>query len=184
MDSEKNSKTLTARVAELEAWVSGFVFLTIIIPLLIIAILPDDQRTAGLAELGVIPFIEYLAITIGVAGGINPVLAFLLTVLPCTGVAMLITGIIGFLGDSSPKATRFIGKVQKKIEKYPRFNKYGVTGNFFFIIVLGMYITPGVSILLGWPRVRSMLFMFAGICFITFIIGLASVGIIELFFVD
>jgi uncharacterized membrane protein len=107
----------------------------------------------------------------------------MLSILPSIGIAMLVMGFIGFLGDSSERAIRFMNKVQKKIEKYPRLEKYGVASNFIFIMILGFYITPGVAIILGWSRSKSMAFMAGGIIFITTLIGLGTVGIIELFFV-
>jgi hypothetical protein len=146
-------------------------------------LLPSDQRVDALATLATIPFIEYLAVSVGIGLGLGPLVSFSLTVFPCIGVAMLVTGIIGFLADSSQKATNYLNKVQKRVEKYPRLKKYGVVSNFFFIMFFGMYISPGISIIFGWSRTRSVLFMILGILTVTFVIALGTMGIISLFFV-
>ncbi|MEE9150656.1 MAG: small multi-drug export protein [Thermoplasmata archaeon] len=181
--NENVSIEFRRRGLELAGWTAGFVFLFFIIPGIVIIALPPTQRPEGLAVLAAVPLIEYLAISVGIGLGINPILSFLLTMLPCTGLCMLVLGLFGFMSDSSQRAKRFLEKIQKKIEKYPRLKKYGVASNFLFIIILGVYIAPGISILLGWSRVRSVVFMAGGISFITFLIGLGTIGIIDLFFV-
>ena len=179
----KPNTDLKSRTVELAGWLMGFAWLTIIIPAAMIVLLPADDRVAAAATLATTPFLEYLAVSIGIGSGLNPVFSFLITVLPCTGLAMLVVGLLGFLGESSARAKRFLDKVPARIEKYPKLKKYGVASNFFFIMFLGVYIAPGVSLILGWPRGKSVLFMAAGICAITFAIGLATVGILELIFV-
>jgi hypothetical protein len=180
---EKNKvKNLRERGLELAGWLAGFGMLTFIIPGIIIFVLLSDKLPEGLAVLASIPFIEYLAISVGIGLGIHPIISFLLTVLPCTGIAMLMIGLLGFIGDSSPRAIKFLNKVQKWIGKYPKLKKYGVVSNFLFIMFFGAFITPGISIILGWSRVNSILLMAAGICVITLLIGLGTVGIIALFF--
>jgi hypothetical protein len=154
------------------------------VPISLIFIFIPDKIGSGFAVLGSLPLIEYVSVAAGISLGINIYLSFALTVLPCTGIAMLMMGILGYIGDSSPRAIRFLKKAQKKIEKYPRFKKYGVVSNFVLIILFGMYIGPGVAIILGWNRVHSVIFMFAGICFITLLIGLGTFSIVEVFFAD
>ncbi len=182
--TEKNKfNSLRQRSLELAGWLAGFAVFTFIIPGIIIFVLLPNKVPEGLAVLAATPFIEYLAISVGIGLGIHPVISFLLTVLPCTGIAMLMIGLLGFIGDSSPRAIKFLNKVQKWIDKYPKLKKYGVVSNFIFIMFFGAFITPGISIILGWPRSHSIMYMTAGICFITFMIGLGTVGIIELFFI-
>jgi hypothetical protein len=183
MPDDIELKSGKVRGIEFAGWLSGFVIFTFIVPILIIMILPSDKIPAAIGTLFSVPVIEYLAISVGIGLGINPVLSFLLTVLPCIGFAMLVTGLLGFLVDSSGRATKFLERVQKRLDKYPRLKKYGVASNFVFIMILGMYLSPGISIIMGWSRVRSMAFMFGGICVITLLIGLGTLGIIELFFV-
>jgi hypothetical protein len=180
MVSQKNRES---RFFELGIWLSGFVILTIIIPVILIMFLPASQRAAGFATLAATPVLEYLAISVGIGLGINPIISFFLTFLPCTGFGMLMIGILGFVGDSSERAKRFLKKVQKRVDKYPRLKKYGVASNFFFVMILGVYICPGISILLGWSRWKAIAYMMGGISFITILIGLGTIGIIDLFFV-
>ena len=184
MTPETELKDLRTRGTELVLWLFGFGLLSIVAPISLIVLLMPDKIGSGFAVLGSLPLIEYLAVAAGIGLGIDFLMAFTLTVLPCTGIAMLMIGVLGFLRDSSPRAIRILEKAQKKIENYPRFKRYGIASNFIFIILLGMYIGPGVAIILGWNRIQSVLFMFAGICFITFLIGLGALGIVELFFVD
>jgi uncharacterized membrane protein len=178
------SNNLRTRTIHLAAWSVAFVWFTVIIPVILIMLLPSDQRVDGIATLATTPVIEYLAVSVGLGLGLSFPVSFSLTVFPCIGFAMLVTGIVGFLTDSSERATKYLNKVRKKVEKYPRLQKYGVVSNFFFIMFFGMYISPGVSIILGWSRIRSVFFMILGICTITFVIALGTMGIINLFFVD
>jgi len=123
-----------------------------------------------------------LAISVGIGLGVDPIISFFITVLPCTGLCMLVLGILGFIGESSSKAKRFLEKTQKRINKYSRLKKYGIASNFLFIMFLGVYIVPGISIILGWPRAQSVVFMAGGIALITVLIGLGTMGILDLFF--
>lgn len=170
------------RIKNLAMWILGFIVLTFVIPLILIFGLAEDERYVGFAILGAVPVMEYLAISIGISLGINPVISFLLTWLPCVGLCMLVFGILEFLKDSSERATRFLEKAHKKMDKYPRLKKYGIASNFILIMILGVYIAPGISIILGWPKGRSLIFMGGGIAFITGLIGLGTLGIINLFF--
>jgi hypothetical protein len=181
-NSQQLKSEYKERFRNLAMWILGFIVLTLGIPLILIFGLPEDKRYVGLAVLGAVPIIEYLAIGIGISLGINPVISFLLTWFPCIGLCMLVFGILEFLKDSSKKATRFLEKAQKKIDRYPKLKKYGIASNFFFIMILGVYIAPGISIILGWPKGRSLVFMAGGIAFITALIGLGTMGIIDLFF--
>jgi hypothetical protein len=183
MPTEPKLRSRSSRYAELGYWLSGFIILTFVIPIILIMMLPTDQRGAGFATIAATPVIEYLAVSVGIGLGINPIISFLLTLLPCTGFAMLVMGILGFVGDSSERAVRFLKKIQDKIDKYPRLKKYGVASNFVFVMILGVYICSGISILLSWSRWRSLAFMIGGVSFITFLIGLGTIGIIDLFFV-
>ena len=183
MVEENRFKSLRERGLELVGWLAGFAVFTFIIPGIIIFVLLSDKVPEAMAVLAATPFLEYLAISVGIGLGIHPATSFVLTVLPCTGIGMFMIGLLGFLRDSSPRVIRFLDKVQKRIDKYPKLKKYGVVSNFIFIMFFGVFITPGISIILGWSRARSMVFMATGICVITFIIGLGTVGIIDLFFV-
>jgi hypothetical protein len=183
MSVEADHRPVKERLIELAAWLTGFVWLTIIIPSIIIIKLPPEQWSDAIATWVANPFIEYLSVGIGIGLGLNPLISFLLTILPCTGLAFLSFGLLGFLGDSSPRAVRFMKKTRLRIEKYPRLSKYGVASNLIFPMILGVYIAPGISIILGWSRIRSILFMIGGITLITALIGLVTMGIIDLLFV-
>jgi hypothetical protein len=181
-DSNQSKSEYKERLRNLAIWIFGFIVLTFVVPLILIFGLPEDKRYVGFAILGAVPVMEYLAISIGISLDINPVISFLLTWLPCMGLCMLVFGILEFLKDSSKRATRFLEKAHKKIDKYPRLKKYGIASNFFFVMFLGVYIAPGITIILGWPKGRSLVFMGGGIAFITGLIGLGTMGIIDLFF--
>jgi len=165
------------------SWILGFTLLSVVIPGAIIVVLPSGERSAAIATLSASPFIEFLAVSVGIGLGLDPILSFFLTVLPCIGICMLMVGVLGFLGDSSKRVRRFLDKVQKRVEKYPRLKRYGVISGFFLVMLTGVYIAPGISIILGWSRVRSVVFMAGGISFITLLIGLGTVGLIDLLFV-
>jgi uncharacterized membrane protein len=168
---------------EVSSWFLGSIILTIIIPALIIFLLPSDQRADGIATWAAVPVIEYLAISVGIGLGLDPLTSFMLTVLPCIGLCMLVMGLLSYFGERSERFTRFLDKVAGKIEKYPRLHRYGVIGSFFFVIITGVYIGSGISFLLGWHKVKSILIMGLGIVTVTTLIGLGTVGVIEVFFV-
>lgn len=151
--------------------------------LIIFVLLPTDQRADGLAILAAVPVVEYLAIGVGIGLGVDPVASFLLTVLPCIGICMLVIGLLSHLGGRSQRVTRFQGRVQRSLDKYPKLKRYGVASNSLFVIITGVYIGPGIAWLLGWSRPLSLLMMALGVAIITFAIGLGTVGLIELFFV-
>jgi uncharacterized membrane protein len=165
------------------SWFLGFLVLTIVLPALIIVVLPPDKRADGIATLAAVPILEYMAISIGVGLGVDPLLSFLLTVLPCIGICMLIMGLLNHFGERSERVVRFQGKVQKKIDKYPKVKRYGVVSSSLFVIFTGIYIGSGIAFILGWSPTKSLLYMALGIVAITTVIGLGTMGIIELFFI-
>ena len=168
---------------EVSSWMFGSILLTIILPALIIFLLPSDQRAGGIATWVAVPLIEYLAIGVGIGLGVDPVTSFMLTVLPCIGICMLIMGLLGYFGERSERFTGFLDKVQRKIGRYPRFGRYGVVSSFILVIITGIYIGSGISFLLGWHKVKALLLMALGIMTITLVIGLGTLGVVELFFV-
>ena len=167
---------------EVSSWIFGSILLAIILPAVIIFFLPQDQRADGIAIWVAVPIIEYLAISVGIGLGVDPVISFMLTVLPCIGICMLVMGLLRYFGERSERFTGFLDKVKRKIEKYPRLNRYGVISSSIFIIITGIYIGSGISFVLGWHKVKSLLFMALGIVLITIAIGLGSVGVITVFF--
>ena len=152
-------------------------------PAFLIVALSPSERPAGLATLGAVPVIEFMAVSVGIGLGLNPLVSFFLTVFPCMGLCMLVTGIIVFLGGSSARMGRFLDGIQKRTDKYPRLKKYGVASDFLFVMFLGIYIAPALSTLLGWHKLRAMVFLASGLASITALIGLATIGIIDLFFI-
>jgi uncharacterized membrane protein len=168
---------------EFISWMAGFVVLTLVVPGLIVLLLPSDQRTHAVAVLASVPVIEYLSVSVGIGLGLDPWTSLVLTVSPCVGIVMLVMGILEYLSGKSERVTRFRGRVSDKIDKYPKLKRYGVASNIIFVIVTGIYIGSGIAILMGWPKGRSLLFMALGISFITALIGLGTVGVVQLFFV-
>ena len=164
------------------SWILGFCLLTIVIPILLIISLPADQRADGIATLATVPVIEYMAVAVGIGLGIAPITSFILTVSPCIGICMLVIGLLEALGKRSERAMRFRERVQKKVDNYPKVRKYGVVSSSLFVIITGVYIGSGISYLLGWPKTKAMVFMSLGIGLITLVIGLGTVGILNLFF--
>jgi uncharacterized membrane protein len=171
------------RSLELGRWLFGFFLMTLILPLLLILLLPPDHRADGVAALGSVPLIEYMAVGVGIGLGVNPFVSFLLTLLPCVGICMLVTGLLSYFSEGSERATRFLAKVQMRIDRYPKLRKYGVVSSAIFVIFTGVYIGPGISFLLGWSRFRSLLFMTLGVGLITTVIGLGTMGVLDLFFI-
>lgn len=167
---------------EAAGWLVGGAICAIAVPALLIATATGGDRTALVVMFTSIFLAEFLAPAVGMGLGLDPFRAIVMTVSVTFGICMLITGVLCFVGASSKKVAKFLASVQKKMEKYPKFMRYGPAANFIFIIMLGMYIAPGVSFLVGWSRARSAAFMLAGIAFVTTLIAAATMGIIRLFF--
>ena len=85
---------------EVSSWIFGSILLAIILPAIIIFLLPSDQRADGIAILVAVPVIEYLAISVGIGLGVDPVTSFMLTVLPCIAICMLIMGLLSYFGGA------------------------------------------------------------------------------------
>jgi uncharacterized membrane protein len=181
MEGDGPKEAGTSR-SEFLSWMAGFLILTFVIPGLIILLLPSEQRAHAIAVLASVPFIEYLAIGVGIGLGLDPWTSLVLTVSPCIGIVMLVMGALDYLSGRSERATRFRARVRAKIEKYPRPRRYGVVSNTLLVIITGMYLAPGIALLVGWPKTMSLLFMALGVVLITAVIGLATVGVIEVFF--
>jgi len=167
---------------EAGGWLAGGAFCAIVVPALLIATATGGDRTALVVMFSSVFLAEYLAPAVGMGLGLDPIRAIAMTISVTFGICLSITGVLCFVGASSKKVAKFLASVQKKMEKYPKFMKYGPAANFLFIIMLGMYIAPGVSFLVGWSRARSAAFMLAGIATVTTLIAAATLGIIKLFF--
>jgi hypothetical protein len=160
----------------------GFVLFAIVVPISLILTLPSDLKSAGIATVTASPVIEYMAISVGIGLGVSPLISFLLTVLPCIGLCMLVIGLLGVLESTSARARRFLERIQKRVDKFQKLKRYGVPSSFVFVMFLGIYIGPGIAVLLGWSRIQSVMFMAGGISCITLLIGLGTIGVIDLFF--
>jgi uncharacterized membrane protein len=161
--------------------VAGFIVFALVVPGLIILLLPSDQRAHAVAVMASVPIIEYLAIGVGIGLGLDPWTSLVLTVSPCVGIIMLFMGVLDYLSGRSERVTRFRDRVATRIDKYPSLRRYGVVSNLLFVIFTGIYIASGIAILLGWSKAKSLLFMTLGITLVTGLIGLATLGIVELF---
>ena len=180
MGAHKQEAGKRERQMELAGWLAGFFICSILVPMIVLLLLPSSHRPAGAAELLVVPLMEYRSVSVGIGMGLDLAPAFILTVFPCVGLCMLMTGLLGFFMSSTPRSRKILASVRSRIDNSSVLRKYGIFSNFFFIIFLGVYIAPGVSVLLGWSRVRSVMLMTAGILFITLLISLATLGIIDL----
>ena len=124
--------------------------------------------------------IEYGAAPIGIGLGLHPV--FVLYVLVCValGVILALFDLFDVLGEHSERVSGFLKRSSERAEHSAFLTRYGVYGLVPGVMILGFYICPPVSWILGWPRTRSILLIMAGYITISIVTILATMGIFSL----
>ncbi len=93
----------------------------------------------------------------------DPVILFLMASF-AVGVVSCILEVCEALALSSARVARWIGKVGKVMEKHPAIHSYGAVSCVFIAWIpgIGLYGTPVIAWILGWPRWPTVLFTTAG----------------------
>jgi hypothetical protein len=155
--------------------------LVVVLPLAV-AILFTIPIPSTLALITSTLIIEYGAAPIGVGLGLPPV--FVLCVLVCValGVTLALFDVFDIMGEHSGRVSRFLKKSSDRAKQSSFLTKYGIYGLVPGIMILGFYVCPPVSWVLGWPKKRSILLMMAGYITISIVTILATMGIFSLVF--
>ena len=155
--------------------------LVVVLPLTI-AFLFTIPLPSTLALITSTLIIEYGAAPIGLGLGLPPV--FVLCVLVCValGVTLALFDIFAIMGERSERVSRFLKKSSERAKQSSFLTKYGIYGLVPGVMILGFYVCPPVSWVLGWPKNRSILLIMAGYITISIVTILATMGLFSLVF--
>jgi uncharacterized membrane protein len=124
--------------------------------------------------------IEYGAAAVGIGLGLPPM--YILYVLICVALGVILTMFDMFdrLGEYSPRVSGFLKKSEERAHRSAILNKYGIFGLIPCVFILGFYVCPAVSRVLGWRRDLSILLTMVGYISASVLTLLATIGIIRL----
>jgi len=124
--------------------------------------------------------IEYGAAAVGAGLGLPPV--YILYVLTCvaSGVILTVFDIFDMLGEYSSRVAGFLEKSEERANRSALLTKYGILGLIPCVFILGFYVCPAVSWVLGWRRDLSILLIMVGYISASVLTLLATIGIIRL----
>lgn len=103
--------------------------------------------------------IEYGAVVIGTALGIGSAATFIIAAFVATGIIILQFSLFDFMGHSSITVSRYLERIREKYGSSPSVKKYGVIAPIPGMLVVGFYVCPAVSWLIGWDRKISCIVM-------------------------
>jgi len=150
-------------LAELSRAILFLVVFVVAVPLLTGAVL-------GIPEERILPLIASTFILQGAApplghplGLADPVILFLMASF-AVGVVSFVFEACEALALSSERVARWIGKARGTMERHPSIRSYGVVSCIFvaWIPGIGLYGTPVIAWILGWPRWPTVVFTTAG----------------------
>jgi len=150
-------------LAELSRAILFLVVFVVAVPLLTGAVL-------GIPEERVLSLIASAFILQGAApplghplGLADPVILFLMASF-AVGVVSFVFEACEALALSSERVARWIGKARGTMERHPSIRSYGVVSCIFvaWIPGIGLYGTPVIAWILGWPRWPTVVFTTAG----------------------
>ncbi len=108
--------------------------------------------------------LEYGAVFIGTALGMDNAITFIVVSLVATGMIFFQLSLFDHVGKSSPRVARFLERVRRKYGSSPVIKKYGVFALVPGMLVVGFYACPAVTWLLGWERKIAFIVMMGTFC--------------------
>lgn len=108
--------------------------------------------------------VEYGAVFIGTGLGVDSAATLIIVTLVATGIIIFQLSLFAHIGNSSPAVSRFLEGTRKKYGSSPLIKKYGVFALIPGMLVVGFYICPAVSCLLGWERRTAFFIMIITFC--------------------
>ncbi|MDI9632651.1 MAG: hypothetical protein QFX32_01175 [Methanolinea sp.] len=124
----------------------------------------------GIPESRILPLIASAFVLQGAApplghplGLSDPVIIFLMASF-AVGVVTCILEICDALSVTSERLARWIRKVGEIMEKHPSIRSYGAISCIFIAWIpgIGLYGTPVIAWILGWPKAPTIIFTTAG----------------------
>jgi hypothetical protein len=157
------------------------VSVALVLPLLSVLLLKEPLMPT-LALIGSGFVIEFGAAPVGIALGLSPLFVF--WVLMCTEIGIFIGlfDIFDAVGHTWHPAADFLVRTKQFIHRHSLADRYGILGLVPCEILIGVYANAPVSWVLGWPKVRSLLFTMAGYVPCLILTILATNGLLTLYF--
>ncbi len=108
--------------------------------------------------------LQGLSPTVGIGIGLPVVNLILIDLFVAAGVIIVVFRICDLFADRSERDTRWIGKVQKTMERYRILNRYGeyMLIPIMWVPGIGLYGTPVVAWVLWWRGMRAVALMLTG----------------------
>jgi hypothetical protein len=153
--------------------------LAIILPLVPVFLF-EIPLSSSLALIASTLVIEYGAAAVGIGLGLPPM--YILYVLICVALGVILTmfDIFDRLGEYSPRVSRFLKKSEERAHRSTILTEYGIFGLVPCVFILGFYVCPAVSRVLGWRRDLSVLLTMVGYISASVLTLLAAIGFIGL----
>jgi hypothetical protein len=108
--------------------------------------------------------LEYGAVFVGTALGMDGAITFIVISLVATGMIFLQFSLFDHAGKSSPRVARFLERVRGKYGTSTVIKKYGVFALVPGMLAVGFYGCPAVTWLLGWDRRIALILMMGTFC--------------------
>jgi len=108
--------------------------------------------------------LEYGAVFIGTALDMDNAITFIIVSLVATGIIFFQLSIFDHSGKYSPRVARFLERTQGKYGSSPLVKKYGVFALVPGMLVVGFFVCPAVTWLLGWERKIACIVMMGTFC--------------------
>jgi hypothetical protein len=123
--------------------------------------------------------LEYGAVFIGKALGMEDALIFIIVSLVATGIIFFQLSLFDLAGKSSPRVAGFLERTRRKYGSSAYIKKYGVLALVPGILVVGFYVCPAVAWLLGWDRKSAFIVMIGTFCVASALLLPVSEGLIQ-----
>lgn len=134
---------------------------------------------AVLALISATYILEYGAVFIGHALGMDNAIILIIVMLEATGIIFFQLSIFDHIGKNSPRVARFLERIREKFGKSPYIKNYGVFSLIPGMLVVGFYVCPAVAWLIGWDRKTAFIVMLGTFCAASAFLLPVSQGIFE-----
>lgn len=123
--------------------------------------------------------LEYGAVFIGNALGMDNALILLTVSLVAAGIIFFQLSLFDFVGNSTPRVAGFLERIHGKYGSSRYIKKYGIFALIPGMLVAGFYVCPAVAWLLGWDRRIAFILMAGTFCAASVFLLPVSEGLIQ-----
>lgn len=123
--------------------------------------------------------LEYGAVFVGTALGMDNALIFSIVSLVAAGIIFFQFSLFDHAGKSSPRVARFLERTRGKYGSSRYIKKYGVFALVPGTLVVGFYVCPAVVWLIGWDRKTAFIIIMGTFCAVSAFLLPVSEGLIQ-----